>query len=630
MGKNQLFTVCGGVLLLVSAWAAQQKGLRSGPPAAEGQATSEGESRAPEASSYRFPPLAWERGDQLRFALHYSGQIPTQSEGQKIFDVAVSGQLHLTVLAGREALLQEGQGFTVWAQLEDTELRSGAAIPPSLELELANAFRRGAAFRVQERGFALELLHGAGLSKTAQYFWEALALRARVQLPTTIATDSFSISEKIAGAVAQASYVLPGGLAALSDRSATVHLQKTLSTGPAWQSESSIVFQPRFAGLGELQNQSRETMDLGGQVLTVMSELRLEAKPAAKISTLADFDARLQHLLAAPPQNAGEESVQRAVLGDLSFEELWSQLDGAAAVEQDAYLKLKAWIILNPGRSEELGSALRPLAADDTRLRAAIKALGAAGHPEAQALLLSLMQERSQDVPLMKRLVTTLGLVSLPSPAAERAVSHLMQSSQDPALRRSAQLALGIMGGRLLRQPGQEVRGQAIEKKALDALRLAKSDSARQDLLAMLGNLGPTSIGSLAPYLKHENPSVRAQAYFALRRSPDPETPQRLVRAYGEEKALEVRRQILEALYYREADAAWFEGVREILEKALPVDEQLFLARALARHAAKDPRQSASLLADIEAKIPENSAARQQLAELQQIAAKTLESKNFN
>lgn len=623
MRRKGLAAIFACTLLILGAWAGQRHWLEDRTDHASQAPSARPKSQSPHLEkSYPVPSLRWERGMQQRFALVYSGQIPAQNESQKVFDVTVEGTLLLTILG--EASVAGASGTSVWVQLDGASFRSGSSVPESLQLELEQAFKSGAPFRLAERGFAMELLHGSALTKTAKYFWEGLAMHARVVVPEQLSQESYQVKEKITTTEASAIYVLPAGLASLNEESTAIHLQKTLSTGPAWQSESAIAFKPRFAGLEELRHQSQETLDLGGQPLRIRSELSLAALEPLKLADISNYDERLKTLLQQPQQGSSELSIQSAVLGDLNFPTLWSLLP-REEVSQDLYLKLKAWIILHPGDMGQLLASLRSLDSSDARLRSAIKALGAAAHPEAQALLVGLLGERRDDVPLVKRVVTTLGLVPVPSPEAERAVEQIMQNGQDPGLRRSAQLALGIMGGNLLREPGQEARGQAIEKKALRLLQEAPTDALKQDVLAMLGNLGPANASTLKPYLESENPAVRAHAYFALRRSPDPETPQRLVRAYGAEPALDVRRQILQALYYREADAAWFEGIREILERPLPVDDQLFLARALARHAEKDPRQSTSLLGDLEAKIPPGTPARQQLEQLQQLAARSLQ-----
>jgi hypothetical protein len=224
--------------------------------------------------------------------------------------------------------------------------------------------------------------------------------------------------------------------------------------------------------------------------------------------------------------------------------------------------------------------------------------LAATGQPEAQNALVDLLGQRQNDVPVARKIVSTLGLVPKPTLKAQQSLERFSMATEDSPIRRSSRLALGAMGQRLGQDqdPLMQKRALDIEAMALANLRQAPDHKARTEALAVLGNCGISRLEDLDPWLKHPDPAIRSQAFFALRFAKAIETPHFLVGSYRAEASIMVRRQIMQAMSLRTPDESWFQALRQLLKNPLPDEDKIMLAKSLVGALRKNRSASLDLL----------------------------------
>jgi len=256
-------------------------------------------------------------------------------------------------------------------------------------------------------------------------------------------------------------------------------------------------------------------------------------------------------------------------------------------------------------------------------LKMAIRALAAAGLPEAQKALVELLDQRQSDVPLARKIITTLGLIPDPTREAQESLERFSQGADDSPIRRSSRLALGMMGQRLSQDqnPEAQKRAQHLEALAFEQLKRAEGLGATTEALAVLGNCGVSRIEDLKPWLTHPDPAIRGQAFFALRFAKPLSTPDYLVAHYPIEASAEVRRQILQAISLRTPDDAWFRALRKLVDQTLPDDDKITLAKSLVGTVRKYRESSLKILAQL-LEQTQDAAVRESLAKYQETAKK--------
>ncbi len=134
------------------------------------------------------------------------------------------------------------------------------------------------------------------------------------------------------------------------------------------------------------------------------------------------------------------------------------------------------------------------------------------------------------------RLVTTLGFVEHPTPAATAALVALSEHGSDLSVVQRAKLATGIMGSRLRQssESDDQKRAAVLEDRFSQWLKAASTDAERYDALAALGNLGPKDLAALKALPVDAPARLQAEAYFAMRFSPNPSVPNLLAQSYDQ------------------------------------------------------------------------------------------------
>jgi len=141
-------------------------------------------------------------------------------------------------------------------------------------------------------------------------------------------------------------------------------------------------------------------------------------------------------------------------------------------------------------------------------------------------------------------------------------------------------------------------------------LKAASTDAERYDALAALGNLGPKDLAALKMLPADAPARLQAEAYFAMRFSPDPSVPDLLVRSYDQYPGITgaaVRSGIMRALAARQPDSQWYQAAAALAAKSLPSADSIALAQALIRGSATDPARSSAVLDDLVARAADDA-----------------------
>jgi hypothetical protein len=379
--------------------------------------------------------------------------------------------------------------------------------------------------------------------------------------------------------------------------------------------------------LEQLQTDAREVQELNGQSWTIDSSLKLQWQKQNMQN-----EARVSQLESRWGETTGETrssqeaSIQKAALGGLGLDELWDQMhQPGTQSSQGLYLKLKAWIYLHPAEVRRLVERLKGLDESDPALKMSIRALAAAGQPEAQNALVELLELRQSDATLARKIITTLGLVPAPTLKAQETLVQLSTAPEDSPVRRSSRLALGIMGQRLSQNqdPESQKRAEHLEALALENLRAARGLAATTEALAVIGNCGVSRFEDLQPWLTHPDPAIRGQAWFALRFAKPITTPDYLAEQYAVEASAEVRRQILQAMSLRSPDEAWFQGLRKLLAQPLSDEDRITLAKSLVGTVRRHRETALNILTQL-LEQTQDAAVRESLAKYQETARKQI------
>ncbi len=563
------------------------------------------------------------RGQELIYDINYvgSGRFPGQSSSN--FQVQLVGTFHVLVLS------EETDGYRVWLTIKPEGSPQMDHIPLPLRSSLLKGWMEGVGARLASRGFKVEPELPADMDATVSHFWESLSERMQISLPAVLSTPIWDQQETMAGGAVSTRYEIDPTHLSPELLAEKIYIQKSFDDTPLPQrkvsGESLILMRPRFEGLEQLQAEAREVQELNGQSWSSDTTLKIQwQRQIMQTETrVAGLEARWGQSR-SDGRSSQETSIQKTALGSLGLEDLWGQMHQPGTQNsQELYLKLKAWIYMHPAEIKRLMERLKALDESDPALKMAIRALAAAGQPEAQNALVELLDQRVSDVPLARKIITTLGLVPEPTPEAQQSLERLSQARDDSAIRRSSRLALGMMGQRLSqdKDPEAQKRAQHLEALAFRNLKDANGLAATSEALAVLGNCGVSRIEDLEPWLTHPDPAIRGQAFFALRFARVESASDYLVRHYPGEASAEVRRQIMQAISLRTPDAAWFQALKKLLSYPLSDEDKITLARSLVGTVRKHRDSSLKILAQLQEQT-QDAAVKESLAKYQETARK--------
>lgn len=283
---------------------------------------------------------------------------------------------------------------------------------------------------------------------------------------------------------------------------------------------------------------------------------------AAELASLRQASAEREKVAAAiplswrVPEKATEEALQRKVLGTATSDELLAEVRREESAgkkppgDWQLYRKLKALVYLQPAVSEKLAAILVEAPADSLTMSMLTGALGAVGHPEAQAALVSVIRKRSADPGALVLLVRSLASATAPTELAEETLRNLACRPSNPEIAYAAQLALGTMARSLLRISPERAAG--IVDSLIRHFDPKPAPGQARQLLQALGNTGsPRALSAIRRFSGDSSPQVRLAAAGALRFIEGAESDSLLAKTLAKDPETVVRLEAAETLSYR-------------------------------------------------------------------------------
>jgi HEAT repeat protein len=311
-------------------------------------------------------------------------------------------------------------------------------------------------------------------------------------------------------------------------RSLLLRLPTTVAPEGSWD----ILFDVRGGCVEAMSGSETERVSVAGrEVARVESALSLQRTGSETVAA-PDLDAMrrsfedlasvagLVPLAVVVPEEESELAVQRSALGGGTLESLVGELERAEAEGQTRdtalYLKFKALVYLHPGTSAALTERLSSAPPGALAWDVVAGALGAVGHPEAQAALAGLLRARGEEPEIVMALVQTLAMVRFPTEEAERALRELAEDPAAEPFHPAALFGLGSMAYRL-RDVEPARAGRIVE----DLLSRIRDSLPERDVEVILKSLGNSGSGQALPafrkYARHRESSLRAAAAAGLR-----------------------------------------------------------------------------------------------------------------
>jgi len=184
-------------------------------------------------------------------------------------------------------------------------------------------------------------------------------------------------------------------------------------------------------------------------------------------------------------------------------------------------------------------------------------ALGAVGHTEAQTALVTAVRARPQDWSALSMLIPALGGVNSPTQMAEDTLRDLAFNSPNPDIASTAQLILGSIARNLAETSPQ--RAEKIVDLFIKQIESSSSADGIRQILLVLGNAGSTrAFSTIARFMTHSSPALRATAASALRWIAVDQVDPLLVKTLTSDSEAEVRLEAAVALGLREMSEATF------------------------------------------------------------------------
>jgi hypothetical protein len=360
------------------------------------------------------------------------------------------------------------------------------------------------------------------------------------------------------------------------------------------QGQLSAKFDSKAGRLVSLSGTETQNFEVSkkkiGQSETTLNLTYLEQNQlsAAELATLQKANTSRQTKAIALSYTISEQEseakIQRQQLGESTLESLSSELDllekssDKAQNTTELYLKVKALIYVRPETSARLAQRIIKSKPNQS-MQLIVGALGAVGHPQAQAALVQIIQSH-EDWESLSVLIPSLASVTAPTSETVKVLSDLAFHSSEAQIASTAQLALGTVAHNLAQSAPD--RANSIADRFLDQLKTAKSpDELRQNLL-VLGNAGLSrSLSSVTQFADSPQAEIRAVAISALRLVPDPAVDRRLTQALSTDAEETVRVEAAVALGFREMSPESFQSQKQALQTDKSAKVKLALLKNL-------------------------------------------------
>jgi hypothetical protein len=539
----------------------------------------------PRAHSYRFD---WAADTRYVYRLDWSTRDRVKLP---VGDTLAESELEL----GGELRLR-GYGSRDGAQLVGLSIAADRAHAAALGHDLLSAGDgtlegREALLQISSRGEVGEIFFQPSDPETWKSLVQALAAELHVSLPPAPAVEWQAQADDGLGA-AELSYraVSPDELA---------------RRRVAYRSLRALPDHKAFAAAKQAIA-SRHTLRLdGGHLRALDEEDTISVAPAIehhaklalaliRVETVAHAGA---DVAALEPRRAGQpvtnELARRQLLAQrtagMSGAELMNAIytHTGGGLHDDAawFWKATGVLIEHPEVCAELRQAFSDGEMSAETRRVILDLLAGAGHAEAQAALrgalVSAEATSSKEYPLW---VQRLSLV--PDPTAETArflvdARARARTAESRDLERATGWSLGAVVGNLAkRDPGAAAQ---LNQALVGELKSARNADEKRDALRALGNAGlDENVSLVMGERKAEDPSVRAAAAAALRKTATPETTLALIDLAGDDAQM-VSAEALSSLRGRDLDGTQGDGLVALAPRLADVN-QPELANLLIEH----------------------------------------------
>ena len=338
--------------------------------------------------------------------------------------------------------------------------------------------------------------------------------------------------------------------------------------------ELTANFDLRAGRLLALSGTESQTIEMAGKtVARAQNAVRLnyvgrEILDPDNLAAMREASSQRTKLVAAVPlsvtvsKEESEANIERTELRTATLETLLADLanlESSSGERNEAplYLKFKALTYLNPESSAALGKILATADAKSLTMRVLTGALGAVGHQQAQAALVSAIRARSTDWPALSVLIPALNEASSPTQLAEDTVRDLAFQSPNAEIASTAQLTLGTMA-RNLAETSPE-RATKIVELFIKQIESSPSFEVTRQMLLALGNSGSTNAYStISRFMTDSSPALRAAAAGALRWVASDQIDALLTRSLTSDPEASVRLESAVALGFREMTEGTF------------------------------------------------------------------------
>lgn len=289
-----------------------------------------------------------------------------------------------------------------------------------------------------------------------------------------------------------------------------------------------------------------------------------------------------------------DRQMQRQELGSLSWQAVENLVMTANQENMtQAFLKLKAYLILHPSSADKVTDLLVTLNSQDSRFGLMALALAEAGTEASQLALvdgLQRLQEPTDKVGLLRH----AGLAKQPGIALEEAFKEISQSNQNTEVKQTANLALSNVA--LTVKSSEPSRYRDLLKSAKIRLDQAKDYASTVNALNELGNYGThEALGWAEQYQKHPAPGIRATALETLRFVEGQQAEQLLLERLNKDPNDLVRNTAAQELNYRRLSKSGLNEVKQLLNNKPNERVKTLLLTTLAHHATQDNEIRAKL-----------------------------------
>jgi len=300
-----------------------------------------------------------------------------------------------------------------------------------------------------------------------------------------------------------------------------------------------------------------ELVALRGKLVNVAANAPFESAADRKSLDDAKIDgATFDRVLAKFEHMARARTGQKTTDLETKRAELKKQTDA----ESKLFVALGALFRAQP---DTISQAVNKIKAQSVASDVLIDALGSAGTPEAQKVLLSLVKDRGAEKLVRGRAMLSLSRTENPTPESVQALLGLVSDEQV-----GTQALYGIGNcARVFTRDGKLANAQELGGFLLHRLDAAKSEMKLIEALRAIANSGfAPAVEKIKPYLKDVREQVRVDAVAALALMADPAVDGILVERLTLDSAKKVRLAALEAIGGRAPNDVLASGLRQNLE----------------------------------------------------------------